>query len=141
MDAAQWRGLLRHLVVNESEAEALAGASDLPALAGLARSLDTTVIATLGPAGALAVPPEEAPLKADALPLDRVVDTTAAGDTFVGALACALSEGRPLDEALRFASVAGGLACTRPGAQTSAPSRAEILARLDDLAPARRLAG
>lgn len=141
MASEQWRGLLHHLIVNEAEAGALAGSADLDALDALARDLGTGVIATLGADGALAVPPGGSPLAVDALPLDRVVDTTAAGDCFVGALACALSDGEALDAALRFASVAGGLACTRPGAQTSAPHRAEIAARLNEIAPARRLAG
>jgi ribokinase len=52
------------------------------------------------------------------------VDTTAAGDVFNGALAVALAEKEPMKEALRFASAA--LSVTRPGAQPSAPTRAEI---------------
>ena len=56
-----------------------------------------------------------------------------------GALAAALEEGQAMAGALRYASVAGALACTREGAQTSAPHRDEILSRLPDLAPARPL--
>ena len=137
LDLRDWAGLLRALVVNESEAAAIAGSHDADALASLARQLDTVVVATLGADGAVAVGPGQERLRIGALALDRVVDTTAAGDSFVGALAAALQEGRSLAEALRFASVAGALACTRPGAQTSAPSRAEILSRIDALAPAR----
>ncbi|HEX2138065.1 MAG TPA: ribokinase [Microvirga sp.] len=137
LDPGAWAGLLRALIVNESEATAIAGAHHPDALASLARRLDAVVIATLGADGAVAIGPGPQQLRVGALALDRVVDTTAAGDSFVGALAAALQESRPLPEALRFASVAGALACTRPGAQTSAPSRAEILSRLDALAPAR----
>jgi ribokinase len=54
------------------------------------------------------------------------VDTTAAGDTFCGALVAALSQGDALPAALRRASAAAALACTRLGAQTSIPSRAEV---------------
>jgi len=57
----------------------------------------------------------------------RAVDTTAAGDVFNGALAVALAEGRPLLEAVRFASAAAAISVTRMGAQPSAPGRAEIL--------------
>jgi ribokinase len=54
------------------------------------------------------------------------VDTTAAGDVFNGALAVALAEGRPLRDAVRFASAAAAISVTRLGAQPSAPRRAEI---------------
>lgn len=54
------------------------------------------------------------------------VDTTAAGDTFNGALAVALAEGQNIEQALRFANAAGALSVTRAGAQASAPSRQEV---------------
>ena len=56
----------------------------------------------------------------------RVVDTTGAGDTFVGALAVLLAEGAPLEEAVRWGVHAGALACTRLGAQPSIPFRGEV---------------
>ena len=59
------------------------------------------------------------------------VDTTAAGDTFCGALAAALSQKAPFSEALRQASAAAALACTRAGAQASIPSLAEVQAFLN----------
>jgi ribokinase len=136
--ARDWTGLLRVLVVNETEAAAMAGSHDAEALEALAAQLDATVVATLGAEGALAVSPGEGRLRIGSLALERVVDTTAAGDTFVGALAGALQEKQSLADALRFASVAGALACTKAGAQTSAPSRAEIVSRIGALAPARR---
>lgn len=63
-------------------------------------------------------------------PKVRVVDTTGAGDAFVGALVVALIEDQPPGEALAFACAAGALAATRPGAQTSLPRRAEVEAIL-----------
>lgn len=63
-------------------------------------------------------------------PKVRVVDTTGAGDAFVGALVVALIENQPPGEALAFACAAGALAATRPGAQTSLPRRAEVEAIL-----------
>ncbi len=60
----------------------------------------------------------------------QVVDTTAAGDAFTGALAVARAAGQPLAEAVRFANAAGALACTRWGAQPSMPMLNEIKAFL-----------
>ena len=54
------------------------------------------------------------------------VDTTAAGDVFNGAFAVALAEGRPVAEAARFANAAAAISVTRPGAQSSVPSREEV---------------
>lgn len=62
------------------------------------------------------------------------IDTTAAGDSFCGALVAALAEGCGIDDALRFAAAAGALATTQAGAQTSIPRRAEIDALLAERA-------
>jgi len=53
------------------------------------------------------------------------VDTTAAGDCFVGVLAAALDRGAPLDQALQRATTAAALCCTRPGSQSSLPPARE----------------
>jgi len=63
------------------------------------------------------------------------VDTTAAGDSFCGALTAALSRGQDMAQALLHGSAAGALACTRPGAQSSIPTHAEVLALLQGAAP------
>lgn len=68
----------------------------------------------------------------------QTVDTTAAGDAFTAGLAVALGRGRLIPEALRFASAAGALAATRPGAQPSLPTRPEVqelLARENERTP------
>jgi ribokinase len=59
-------------------------------------------------------------------PKVRAVDATGAGDAFVGAICVALLEGMAPEQALRFACAAGALAATRPGAQPSLPTRAEV---------------
>jgi ribokinase len=56
----------------------------------------------------------------------KVVDTTAAGDAFLGALATGLSEDKPIQEALKFANGAGALATTKLGAQPSLPFRRDL---------------
>lgn len=82
------------------------------------------VIATLGDKGAMLCNKE----KAEHFPAWKVpvVDTTAAGDTFNAAFAVGLAEERGIEDAIRFASAASGLAVSRKGAQTSVPSRAEV---------------
>ena len=56
----------------------------------------------------------------------KAVDCVAAGDTFNGALAVALAEGRPVADAIAFAQKAAAISVTRPGAQSSVPYRREI---------------
>ncbi|MFJ2646901.1 ribokinase [Streptomyces sp. NPDC087420] len=113
------------LVPNEHEAAVLTGIADPHAAAeALLRQVPEVVI-TLGRAGSLHASRTTEPLFVPA-PQVTAVDTTAAGDTFVGALAVALVEGRPLPEALRWASAAAALCVQRPGASTSMPYRTEI---------------
>lgn len=82
------------------------------------------VIITLGSKGAFVLTKTEKV----SVPAFRVeaVDTTAAGDTFCGAFAVALVEGKSLKESLQFASAAAAISVTRMGAQPSAPFRNEI---------------
>lgn len=132
------------LIANESEAAALAAALRIaaagpqPLVRGLAAATGHAAVVTLGAGGAVAAAPDGA-WAVGALPV-TAIDTTAAGDAFVGVLAAALDRHQPLAAALHRASVAGGLACLKRGAQPSLPLASEIDARLADLAPARRLA-
>ncbi len=82
------------------------------------------VIITLGAKGAFVVTKSEK-VQIPAFQV-KAVDTTAAGDTFCGSFAVALTEGQSLKQALQFASAAAAISVTRMGAQPSAPGRSEI---------------
>jgi ribokinase len=115
------------LVPNESETALLSGvpvgnqAEAEAAAAALRTSGVGTLILTLGERGAMLAREGEAALfpAFDVTP----VDTTAAGDAFVGGLAVALAEGKALAEAVRWGNAAGALATTKLGAQPSLPTR------------------
>lgn len=98
--------------------------SELNATTLLARGPDAIVL-KLGRAGAFLIETGGAPERVPGFRV-KVVDTTAAGDAFTGALAVALSEGRPVPEAVRFANAAGAACCTRLGAQPALPRRASV---------------
>ncbi|GGY52309.1 ribokinase [Streptomyces omiyaensis] len=117
------------LVPNEHEATALTGRTDPHAAALALLEAVPEVVVTLGAAGCLYAA-RGAELLTVPAPRVRAVDTTAAGDTFVGALAVALGEGRPAPEALAWAGTAAALSVRREGASTSMPYRTEIEAAL-----------
>ena len=120
------------IIVNEHEAADFArhlhtpGENPEETVLGLAAKLGRTVIATLGPDGAIAADHGEL-VRVPALKVTPV-DTTGAGDTFCGVLAAWLDEGASFRTAMARAAVAGSLAVTREGAQPSFPTRAEIVA-------------
>jgi ribokinase len=103
-------------VKNESEAEK---AAEILVKKGVEK-----VIITLGSKGAFVVTKNEK-VSVPAFQV-KAVDTTAAGDTFCGAFAVALVEGKSLKESLQFASAAAAISVTRMGAQPSAPTHKEI---------------
>ena len=129
------------LVVNESEAAALAGRHGWPATSEAfahrvaAVSPQLTVVVTLGREGAIACSATER-ASAKPPPID-VVDTTGAGDAFVGVFAAALDRGAALRDAIARAVAAGASACTTTGAQPSLPHRSAI----DALLPLVRVEG
>ncbi|WP_411114141.1 ribokinase [Streptomyces sp. 029-5] len=116
------------LVPNEHEAATLTGiAAPHAAAEALLRQVPEVVI-TMGAAGSLYAARGAAPVTVTA-PRVPAVDTTGAGDTYVGALTVALCEGLPMPEAMRWASAAAALCVQRPGASTSMPYRTEIEVR------------
>lgn len=118
-------------IPNETELELLTGhaASTLEQAEAAARLLlkrgPGTVIVTLGHRGALIVDARTAD-HVPAYPV-QAVDTTGAGDAFIGALAVLLAEKVSMQEAVRHASAAAALSVTRPGAQQSFPTRKEVI--------------
>ena len=115
--------LLREIdvvVANEGEAATL-GAEP----AQIAARLRQALVVTRGSAGAIAYLSTGMTISVPALPIVPV-DTTGAGDTFVGVLAAALDLGESLEIGLRRASAAAGLACLARGAQSAMPDRAAI---------------
>lgn len=122
--------LLDMLVVNEHEARDLAQAlgwseSDPDAIAArIDAEHGVACIATLGAQGAVGW--SGGVRRAVLAPALQVVDTTAAGDAFLGALAAAMVAGFGFMAALQRAAVAGSLACTKAGAQPSLPDKAQI---------------
>ncbi|WP_315782657.1 MULTISPECIES: ribokinase [unclassified Bradyrhizobium] len=125
------------LVLNETELGFLAGVDlgDAPspqqvteAVKALIPRRDQTVCVTLGPRGAIAV------CRGDGRLVEgravKAVDTTGAGDCFVGALAARLSQGAAIADAIAYANVAASISVQRMGAGPSMPTAEEVRAAL-----------
>jgi len=119
------------LTPNETECEII---TDIPiksvgdaknAVAYLMNKGVENVIVTMGGNGVVYNSGKEIIHKA--VPNVKVVDTTAAGDSFSGALAVALSQGKSIDEAVDFGNIVGTLTVMKKGAQTSLPTIEDVL--------------
>ena len=153
--AADLLSSINYLIPNESESSTLLDAltdaptgtaidtptgelSDLPATGPEEMLTSMAKLRTIGVNTVILTAGEQGVFLAEAgsnrhfpaFSLEQVVDTTAAGDAFVGGLATAIAEGKPLSEAILWGNAAGMLAVTRAGAQPSLPSRAEVEALL-----------
>lgn len=118
------------LVLNETESAWLCGQFGCPSTAAALHSRlgAVDVVRTLGGDGAEAAT-RSGLVRIPARPV-AVVDTTAAGDCFVGVLAAALDRGADMPTALHRANVAAALCCARAGSQGSLPNTVEIEAAL-----------
>jgi ribokinase len=129
---ADWFAAIDYLIPNESEATVLSGlpvdsqetaesaASQLIAMGA------GKVIITLGAQGSLFANGQS--FEHFPAPKVKAVDTTAAGDTFVGGFAAALANGKSEAEAIRFGQIAAALSVTRAGAQPSIPTLSDVQA-------------
>jgi ribokinase len=124
------------LIVNEGEARQLSGrplkdaAEALDVAAWIQNRGPKNVVVTLGADGAVFRDRQGQGNWFPAVPA-RVVDTTAAGDCFVGALASRWLRGESLAQAMRYALAAASIAVSRMGAQPSLPHEAEVVAMMD----------
>lgn len=127
---AEWYASIDYLIPNESEASALSGVtvdsldSARVAALQLVQAGAGKVIITLGAQGALFS--DGHVFEHLVAPKVKAVDTTAAGDTFVGGFAAALATGKSEAEAIRFGQVAAALSVTRAGAQPSIPTLHDV---------------
>ena len=129
---ADWYAAIDYLIPNESEASALSGlpvdslSTAETAAARLIAMGAGKVIITLGSQGSLFADGQ----RFEHFPAAKVkaVDTTAAGDTFVGGFAAALAAGKSEADAIRFGQVAAALSVTRAGAQPSIPTLSDVQA-------------
>lgn len=127
---ADWFAHIDYLTPNESEAEALTGlpVNDLDSARRAGECLlqlgAGKVIVTLGAQGALFVSRDGS--RHFPAPQVQPLDTTAAGDTFIGGFAAALVQGKAEGEAIAFGQRAAALSVTRAGAQPSIPYLAEL---------------
>lgn len=131
-------GMLHILVVNEIELAhvangiGLSGKSHADIAHALAVRGKLTCIVTLADKGSIVVTADGVPFHVSSLPVE-VVDTTGAGDAYCGTLAACLYDGKSLEESVRWASVAGSLACAKVGTIKAFAYEGDIRERLDEI--------
>lgn len=120
-----------YLTPNETEARVCMGLSPMDTIseADLAKLILKTgcknVIVTLGEQGSMLVNKEQQ-VTVEAFKIDNIVDSTGAGDAYNAGLVAALSKGKSIEEAMRYANATGGLACTKADTIPSFHTQEEV---------------
>ncbi len=128
---------LDFLVVNEHEAELLGAQLGIDATDKIMFATEmyskyrVGLIVTMGPDGSVCCYNGDI-INVSALKI-KPVDTIGAGDAFMGYFCAAMDVGKPITDALREASIAGSLACTKIGAQSALPAPEEVVQHISDI--------
>ena len=132
---------LDYLIINEIEAKQVSESLNIDHknnMQGFAQSIaekwSLTCIVTLGKLGSIAVTQEKELIVVPTLQVEKVIDRTGAGDCYCGTLAASLHNGKQIDEAMKYASIAGALSCRTEGTQSSYAYMGEIEENLESLA-------
>ncbi len=130
-----------HIIFSSEALHATAGsANDVEALRKIAELTPTFLAVTNGAQGMTWLDEQRQPHHMPSFPV-HTVDTLGAGDVFHGAFALAVAEQQPLEAAMRFASAAAALKCTRFGGAFASPQRSEVEKLLAESAAALKQAG
>jgi sugar/nucleoside kinase (ribokinase family) len=122
-------GIVDILFGNEDELLHLTGRTDLDsACADLSRSV-STLVATRGAAGAIAVTGEHR-IERPAAPVERVVDTTGAGDLFASGFLAGITRGRGVEDCLKMGAIAAAEVISHYGARPEADLKALVAQKL-----------
>lgn len=135
-----------YLIANHEEARKLATQMDLQMdmsalkmAEGLAQLGGLYCIITLGSRGAVAVTPDRVGWEVEALDVEDIIDRAGAEDAYCGTFAACIYNRMPFPTALKWASVAGSLACTKAGVQESFPYLSDIEERINGLADPKQI--
>ncbi|GJL85230.1 MAG: ribokinase [Micavibrio sp.] len=131
---------LDYLVVNQEQAHQLAKKlglnvedNALKMAQGLSKQGGLNCIITIGDRGGMAVTKDGTGWSVEALPIENMIDHSGAEDSYSGTLAACIQAGLPLPRAMKRASIAASLTCTKKGVQSAFPTLDDIDKRINDI--------